>query len=246
VKSERISTFGIDDGECGGSSVLGCKQTAHIECIPEDVCGDGIVQLGEDCDYGNLRSSTCDEKCKYRRPENDGSMCGNGVLESGEQCDDGNLDFGDGCHNCSIVLPCFVSHSIETGCSGSSLAEVLDIPLDGTSFCMVYNTMFCGKNSVSVYYDTYFGKIRYDMYGGFRCSDVYFGSLFGDGCLELIPMNCVINPSMLVECSPHVICGDGMITGDEECDPGDVFGSEDCTSHCKRNKKHKVTIKLLG
>jgi len=55
------------------------------------VCGNGILETGEECDDGNLIDGDgCTSKCKNQ-------VCGNGVVEPGEECDDGNLINNDGC-----------------------------------------------------------------------------------------------------------------------------------------------------
>jgi cysteine-rich repeat protein len=60
----------------------------------EPVCGNGIVEEGEECDDGNnIPGDGCDPNCRKEKPP----VCGNGVLEEGEECDDGNNIPGDGC-----------------------------------------------------------------------------------------------------------------------------------------------------
>lgn len=55
------------------------------------VCGDGILDDGEQCDDGNLIDGDgCSAQCTTE-------FCGDGILSPGEQCDDGNLLNGDGC-----------------------------------------------------------------------------------------------------------------------------------------------------
>lgn len=54
------------------------------------VCGDSVVQAGEDCDDGNtIGSDKCPAMCRFG--------CGDGVLDGEEKCDDGNVVDGDGC-----------------------------------------------------------------------------------------------------------------------------------------------------
>jgi cysteine-rich repeat protein len=70
------------------------------------VCGNGVVESGEECDDGNLVSEDgCSQGCLT---ESNGQACGDGGrLPEGwgslEECDDGNLLDGDGCSStCSI------------------------------------------------------------------------------------------------------------------------------------------------
>jgi cysteine-rich repeat protein len=56
-----------------------------------DVCGDGTIQDGEECDDGNFdNGDLCTVTCEWRG-------CGNGTVEPEEECDDGNTEDGDGC-----------------------------------------------------------------------------------------------------------------------------------------------------
>ena len=78
----------------------GCKQ--------QSVCGNGIIEPGEQCDDGNTVSgdgcsSTCQIEASYYDCSvagqlcKDNARCGDGILEPGEQCDDDNTKSGDGC-----------------------------------------------------------------------------------------------------------------------------------------------------
>jgi cysteine-rich repeat protein len=63
------------------------------EGAPVIVCGDGVVQAGEQCDDGNLvNGDGCNVTCVIE-------LCGDGLVQAGlgEQCDDGNSVNGDGC-----------------------------------------------------------------------------------------------------------------------------------------------------
>ena len=57
------------------------------------VCGNGIIENGEECDDGNiLNNDGCTAACKVESP-----VCGNRKIELGEECDDGNVLDDDGC-----------------------------------------------------------------------------------------------------------------------------------------------------
>ena len=75
-----------DDGNARDDA-NGCSET----CLFNNVCGDGVVQLGESCDPGG-EDGTCDVDCTPR-------TCGDGYANAsaGEQCDDGGILGGDGC-----------------------------------------------------------------------------------------------------------------------------------------------------
>ncbi len=89
------------------------------------VCGDGIVQAGEQCDDGNTvpndgcsatcelelcgngvveQGETCDPPGSVAGPNGnvcraDCTVCGDGVVQPAEQCDDGNANGMDSCTN---------------------------------------------------------------------------------------------------------------------------------------------------
>lgn len=75
--------------------------TCRSDCtLP--MCGDYVVDDGEECDEGKYINSdkipgACRTDCKR-------AHCGDGVLDlsENEQCDDGNNDPYDGCHKCRM------------------------------------------------------------------------------------------------------------------------------------------------
>lgn len=58
----------------------------QLLCVP--VCGNGVIEPGEQCDGG----ANCRSDCTIGR-------CGDGRLDPGEQCDDGNRNNNDNCTN---------------------------------------------------------------------------------------------------------------------------------------------------
>jgi cysteine-rich repeat protein len=65
------------------------------------VCGNAVVDAGEQCDDGNKTAGDgCSATCQIEV-----AVCGNGILQTGEACDDGNKTAGDGCSaTCQIEV----------------------------------------------------------------------------------------------------------------------------------------------
>jgi cysteine-rich repeat protein len=89
----------------GTTAVSGARTSNRItlSCLPNPaVCGNGVTEIGEECDDGNAASCDgCSSACRRER-------CGDGVIACGEQCDDGpgNGTPGDPCSaHCTEVPP---------------------------------------------------------------------------------------------------------------------------------------------
>jgi cysteine-rich repeat protein len=65
------------------------------------LCGDSIVDPGEQCDDGNrVGGDGCSSICQTETPQ---AACGDGQLDADEACDDGNVASSDGCSaTCTI------------------------------------------------------------------------------------------------------------------------------------------------
>jgi cysteine-rich repeat protein len=84
---------------CGArSSLLGEGTTTDDGTARTPVCGNGLVEKGEQCDDTNTDvTDACVQGCKFAR-------CGDGIVQKGfEGCDDGNTVDTDACrNNCSL------------------------------------------------------------------------------------------------------------------------------------------------
>jgi len=85
---------------------------SSLTCIEQPFCGNEILELGEQCDWGELNGflcwagygsscTYCSSTCELKTITN---YCGDGILNSAcEECDDGNSVSGDGCSSlCKI------------------------------------------------------------------------------------------------------------------------------------------------
>lgn len=107
--------IGAIDNDLGQSINPGMRTRPFEVTNSSPVCGDGSVDIGEDCDDSG-ESASCDADCSN-------AICGDGTLNAsaGEQCDDGNTDNGDGCDS-----SCQNEASAATGGSAGTRGRIGD------------------------------------------------------------------------------------------------------------------------
>ncbi len=121
----RVAGFG------GGSG----SYELTVSCAP--ICGNGVVDAGEDCDDGG-ESAACDADCTF-------ATCGDGQVNvtAGEQCDDGNTNSFDGCSStCQLENApdnddCVAAEAVCPGLYGGNLSMATN---DGTATCGASST----------------------------------------------------------------------------------------------------------
>lgn len=105
--TDDINGGGGADNCVNGETASHCENTdgGVTECSAgyaaggsaEAVCGNSVVETGEQCDDGNTASGDgCSNVCVI---ESDSPSCGNGQVNGQEQCDDGNESNNDACLN---------------------------------------------------------------------------------------------------------------------------------------------------
>jgi cysteine-rich repeat protein len=198
------------DGETGGES--------------SPVCGDALIEMGEECDLGpeNTDTGLCTTSCRI-------ANCGDGLVYEGfEQCDDGNMENTDGCVDACTAAVCgdgYVQMGVELcddanaddtdGCTaeckpgacGDGLVQAGEQCDDGngdtTDQCPACQLAFCGD--------------------GFEHAGV---EACDDGNTE--PHDACTAPF----CA-HNVCGDGILwDGKEQCDDGNENDNDECTLGC--------------
>ncbi len=189
----------------------------------EGVCGDDVLQLGEQCDDGN--SEDCDG-CSATCVVEDG--CGDGSLCAAEECDDGGVA---GCDGCSPECVLEDGWQCGDGVLNEECREECDPPGDlctdhclrvpvcgdgrteGEEECDDGNLLDCDGCSSACVLETGCGDGA--RCGAEECDDG--NAVQCDGCSE-----CVVEIG--------AACGDGVVneTCGEQCDPP----SESCSPIC--------------
>jgi len=88
--SNNTDFINLDLGNNSSSSSI--SDSSENTSISESVCGNKIVEPGEECDEGLIPTRTCGADCKP-------IICGDGIVSISELCDDGNNEELDNCSN---------------------------------------------------------------------------------------------------------------------------------------------------
>src|SRR5699024_2619275 len=90
-----ITDFVDGDGCCPD----GGTEDDDSDCV--DLCGNGVIDDGEECDDGeeNGQPNKCNTTCDGPTP----ALCGNQIVEDGEDCDDGGDNSADCNYDCTFA-----------------------------------------------------------------------------------------------------------------------------------------------
>ncbi len=184
---------------------------------PEPLCGNGILETGEECDDGNTDDNDgCSSLCKIE-------FCGDGIKQNNEECDDGNNIDGDGCsHDCKIEykLP-------ECGNGILELGEECDSGINNGKLCVAKYGKTCAYCSSTCKLLTLSGGFCGDgilQTPNEQCDDG--NTKNGDGCSSLCKNECpngICVPNMTIEeFTPLVWQCDERLVYDDFTRPGRI------------------------
>ncbi len=126
----NIAQDGGTDTDADADADLAVGVDAATRVVDAEVpCGNGVVDVGEECDEGGP-TSRCSVDCTE-------IVCGNGRVDQGEVCDDGNQDDTDGCiDNCSAFFPDtwgVLAESEDVGLASAAILYCDGAPPEGQS-----------------------------------------------------------------------------------------------------------------
>ncbi len=221
---------------CGDHSGGGGNNNVNTS---PDVCGDGVVSPGEQCDEGASNSDVDPDAC---RTDCRHAYCGDGVVDASELCDGANLGgsdcAGEGftggelrcapdctldtslCSTCGngVREPGEACDGLDVGGANCSSETGMQHGLVTCAGDCTLNTSGCHTcgNGVIEGSETCEGT---DL-GGETCE----GLGYAYGTLRCDPVSCVYDESFC-----HSICGNGVSEPGEDCDGADLLG-ETCAS----------------
>jgi cysteine-rich repeat protein len=198
------------------------------------VCGDGVLNSGEECDDGPENSDTrpgaCRSNCRA-------AYCGDGVIDSGEECEETDMA-GTTCQTLGHTkgaLGCTDCMFDTSGCStcGDGIAEGTDETAPGYETCD--GTDLRGQDCISV------GQAQGTLACSATCGWDVSGCVGtsaecgngvvepGEGCDDGNHDNTDGCPDGVGGTCQPAQCGDGFVwAGNEGCDDGNAFNGDDC------------------
>ncbi len=242
------STTETTGGETTGGETTGGETTGTPA-----ICGDGMVDDGEECDDGNAEDGdactnlctiaacgdgivgpgeACDDGNDVDDDECTNSCaqvsCGDGVMSGGEECDDGNADNTDSCLESCLLAACgdsYVQEGVEDCDDGNN---------DDTDECVACAAAICGDGAI--------------LEGVEECDDGNdddtdaclvgcIAAVCGDQVVQVGVEDCDDgNDDDTDACIACVdaVCGDGVVQeGVEDCDDGNDVDDDACSNACE-------------
>ena len=250
----------------GGTYYIYVSAPAAVEnyaldiVVQPPVCGDMIVQLGEECDDGNMTPADgCENDCTVT------PVCGDNSVQSGEECDDGNTMNGDGCDsmcqyegsvciesepNDSIAtadpdLTCLFWNGQITPVADVDYYEVI-VAVDGSRVqaeVVDITGMGCPASFDSTLYlfNGAMTQLAYDDDDGNNACSIINNSDSGAANLMADTYYLAVHEfgdngtSAPYQLKVNIFppgCGDGAIQAPEECDDGNLSDGDGCSSTC--------------
>lgn len=188
---EYTTVVGTTDDTDSGMTTEAMSSSGGEE---EKLCGNGVIDLGEECDDGNdSNNDRCLNSCII-------NVCGDGFIREGkEECDDSNDDPHDHCKNDCSHNVCGDGYVLE------GIEECDDANTLNSDACLGNcKAASCGDNYVWEGYEACDDGVNDGEYNGCSPDCLEVMPACGDGILQThLGENCEGDPGLdFVECDP--------------------------------------------
>jgi len=223
--SMDIPTGSTTDPTGSTTDPTGSTTDPSTSTSPEPGCGDGEIDVGEECDDGNAdNTDACTSACKN-------AVCSDGFAQAGtEECDDANAVDTDACTAACKLAVCgdvLVQEGVE-GCDDGNMVD--------TDMCTnACATAKCGdmivEEMVEVCDD---GNVDETD----ACTSMCQAAKCGDGFIQMGNMETCDDKVESKTCDGDctaAACGDNVLNKSvgEVCDDGNMSNLDVCTNTCK-------------
>jgi cysteine-rich repeat protein len=212
VRCEEVRHLACENEQCVIKPGAGDNECETRADCGVDLCGNGMIDDGEECDDQNLvDGDLCTNECVLTACTGPNCpRCGDGIEQPliGEQCDDGNSVNGDACNN-----NCRTTCSDDGDCDGTCD--------EATQQCI---DPVCGDGVVT-------------ESEGEQCDDGNTDD--GDACTNQCVLRC--SNDVFCQCDETVgicvpeDCGNGIIDAGEQCDDSNRVNGDACNNACRLN-----------
>ncbi|MFH2008630.1 MAG: DUF4215 domain-containing protein, partial [bacterium] len=236
-------------GGCGSDPIGGNQNNENTNNTNGNennpVCGDGVIDPGEECDGSVLGGATCQGRgfdngalacgdgCTFDETGCfDDPRCGDGNVDAGEVCDDGNNSSGDGC-----AADCLSNETCGNGVLDVAAGETCDDgnTTGGDGCSATCNLEYCGNNVLDANEICDDGNsvsgdgCSADCQSNETCGNGYVDTAAGEACDDG-------NTSPGDGCGPTCLlesCGNGVDDPGEVCDDGNNTSGDGCSADCQ-------------
>ncbi len=186
-------------------------------------CGDGIPDIGEDCDDGNQEDGdACTNACTN-------ATCGDGILGPGEACDDGNQTDDDDCTNTCATASCGDTKlQAPEECDDGNMVD--------TDACLATcKNAVCGDTAVQAGVEECDDGNAVDTDA---CLATCKAAKCGDKLVQAGVEDCddgnMVDTDACLNTCKAAKCGDKVVqAGVEDCDDGNMVDNDACSNACK-------------